>query len=98
VFAKMSANYSADLTSRVEPCVFGGAPDCSQCGCAASMGMHWVRGVNVVGGLKVGHFMGTSIKIGLMMNRAKSSAHKPARWTPGTRRRSGDDALIQIES
>jgi len=98
VFAKMSANYSADLTSRVEPCVFGGTPDCSQCGCAASMGMHWVRGVNVVGGLKVGHFMGTSIKIGLLMNRAKSSAHKPARWTPGTRRRSGDDALIQIES
>jgi MoaA/NifB/PqqE/SkfB family radical SAM enzyme len=98
VFAKMSANYSADLTSRVEPCVFGGTPDCSQCGCAASMGMHWVRGVNVVGGLKVGHFMGTSIKIGLLMNRAKSSAHKPARWTPGTRRRRGDDALIQIES
>jgi len=98
VFAKMSANYSADLTSRVEPCVFGGTPDCSQCGCAASMGMHWVRGVNVVGGLKVGHFMGTSIKVGLLMNRLKSSAHKPARWTPGARRPSGDDALVQIES
>ena len=41
VFAKMSANYSADLKSRVEPCVFGGTPDCSQCGCAASLGMHW---------------------------------------------------------
>jgi sulfatase maturation enzyme AslB (radical SAM superfamily) len=26
VFAKMSANYSADLRSRVEPCVFGGSP------------------------------------------------------------------------
>jgi MoaA/NifB/PqqE/SkfB family radical SAM enzyme len=98
VFAKMSANYSADLTSRVEPCVFGGTPDCSQCGCAASMGMHWVRGVNVVGGLKVGHFMGTSIKIGLLMNRLKSSAHKPDRWTPGAHRPSGDDALVQIES
>jgi MoaA/NifB/PqqE/SkfB family radical SAM enzyme len=32
LFSKMSANYSADLQSRVEPCVFGGAPDCSQCG------------------------------------------------------------------
>jgi organic radical activating enzyme len=98
VFAKMSANYSADLTSRVEPCVFGGAPDCSQCGCAASMGMHWVRGVKVAGGLKVGHFIGSSVKVGLLMNRLKSSRHKPARWTGGTRRSSGDDGLIEIES
>ncbi len=44
VFSKMSANYSADLESRVEPCVFGGTPDCSQCGCAISSGLHWVRG------------------------------------------------------
>ena len=98
LFSKMSANYSADLKSRVEPCVFGGTPDCSQCGCAASMGMHWVRGVNVLAGLKVGHFMGSSIKIGLLMNRLRSSGHKPARWTPGARRSNGDDALVQIES
>ena len=49
VFAKMSANYSADLRSRVEPCVFGGSPDCSQCGCAVSSGLHWVRTVKVAG-------------------------------------------------
>ena len=35
-FAKMSVNYSADLTTRVEPCVFGGSPDCTRCGCAAT--------------------------------------------------------------
>jgi MoaA/NifB/PqqE/SkfB family radical SAM enzyme len=98
VFAKMSANYSADLSSRVEPCVFGGTPDCSQCGCAASMGMHWVRGVKVAGGVKVGHFIGSSVKVGLLMNRLKSSAHKPARWTDRPRRSSGDDALVEIES
>lgn len=98
VFAKMSANYSADLTSRVEPCVFGGTPDCSQCGCAASMGMHWVRGVKVAGGLKVGHFIGSSVKVGLLANRLKSSTHKPARWTGGARRSSGDDGLVEIES
>jgi MoaA/NifB/PqqE/SkfB family radical SAM enzyme len=98
VFAKMSANYSADLTSRVEPCVFGGTPDCSQCGCAASMGMHWVRNVKVAGGLKVGHFIGSSVKIGLLMNRLKSSTHKPGRWTGGASRSGGDDALVQIES
>jgi organic radical activating enzyme len=98
VFAKMSANYSADLESRVEPCVFGGTPDCSQCGCAASMGMHWVRGVKVGAGLKVGHFIGTSVKIGMLMNRLKSRPHTPARWTPGAGRQTDDDSLVQIES
>jgi MoaA/NifB/PqqE/SkfB family radical SAM enzyme len=98
VFAKMSANYSADLTSRVEPCVFGGTPDCSQCGCAASMGMHWVRTVKVAGSLKVGHFMGASIKVGLLMNKLKPQPAKPTRWTPGAPRPSGEDALVQIQS
>jgi MoaA/NifB/PqqE/SkfB family radical SAM enzyme len=98
VFAKMSANYSADLESRVEPCVFGGTPDCSQCGCAASMGMHWVRGVKVAGGLKVGHFIGTSVKIGLLMNRLKSRTHRPARWTPGAGPQSDENSRVQIES
>ncbi len=98
VFAKMSANYSADLESRVEPCVFGGTPDCSQCGCAASMGMHWVRGYPVAAGLKVGHFIGASVKIGLLMNRLKSRPARPPRWTPGAPPRSGEDALVQIGS
>src|SRR5438045_498447 len=28
MFSKMSTNYSADLSTRVEPCIFGGDPDC----------------------------------------------------------------------
>jgi organic radical activating enzyme len=96
VFAKMSANYSADLVSRVEPCVFGGVPDCSQCGCAASMGMHMVREVKVAAGLKVGHFIGASISTGRLMNRLKSRPDRTARWTPG-RQGSDEDALVQIE-
>ena len=98
LFAKMSANYSADLESRVEPCVFGGNPDCSQCGCAASTGFHWVRGVGVAGGLKVDHFIGGSVKFGAMMNRLRSRTAKPTRWTPGGPTRTTDDALVQIES
>lgn len=96
VFAKMSANYSADLDSRVEPCVFGGTPDCSQCGCAASMGMHWVRTVPVAAGLKVGHFIGASVKVGLLVNRLRSGPAR-SRWTPGAPRPSGEDALVQIQ-
>jgi MoaA/NifB/PqqE/SkfB family radical SAM enzyme len=99
LFSKMSANYSADFETRVEPCVFGGTPDCSQCGCAASSGLHWVRGVKVVGPIKVGHFIGGSVKIGLMMNRLRSRAAKPTRWNPsGTSGNPKDDKLVQIQS
>jgi len=80
VFAKMSANYSADLKTRVEPCVFGGTPDCSQCGCAASTGLHWVRSIKVAGPLKVGHFIGGSVKVGRFVNRFRPRAPQSPRW------------------
>jgi MoaA/NifB/PqqE/SkfB family radical SAM enzyme len=98
LFAKMSANYSADFKTRVEPCVFGGTPDCSQCGCAASMGMHWVRGAKVVGPVKVGHFIRGSVKTGLLMNRFRSRRARPSRWTAQAASQSSkDDKLIQIQ-
>jgi MoaA/NifB/PqqE/SkfB family radical SAM enzyme len=79
-FAKMSTNYSADLTSRVEPCVFGGSPDCSQCGCAASTGLHWVGEVRIAGSLKVRHMMRGSIRAGVLANRLAGRSDQPARW------------------
>ncbi len=99
LFAKMSANFSADFETRVEPCVFGGTPDCSQCGCAASSGLHWIRGIKLAGPVKVDHFISTSVKIGLMMNRLRSRAARPARWNPpDTSPDSKNDKLIQIQS
>ena len=80
LFSKMSANYSADLETRVEPCVFGGTPDCSQCGCAASSGLHWIRTEKVVGPLRVGHFVGASVRIGTLLNRIRKQSSQPARW------------------
>jgi len=41
-FARVSANYTADLKTRVAPCVFGGDPECSECGCAISSALHWI--------------------------------------------------------
>jgi hypothetical protein len=98
LFAKMSANYSADFETRVEPCVFGGTPDCSQCGCAASSGLHWIRGIKVAGPVKVDHFIGSSVKIGLMANRLRSRAAQPKRWNPSdTSPDPKNDKLIQIQ-
>lgn len=97
VFAKMSANYSADLKTHVEPCIFGGTPDCSQCGCSISTGLHWVRSVNVAGPLKVDHFMSGSVKIGLLMNRLRSRAGRPSRWGSNTPNPDQKNEFVQIQ-
>jgi hypothetical protein len=60
----MSTNYSADLETRVEPCVFGGNPDCSQCGCAISSGLHWLKDFRLGGLVKLDHIVATSVSIG----------------------------------
>lgn len=39
IFAQTTHTISADLKSKITPCQFGGNPDCSQCGCFASMGL-----------------------------------------------------------
>jgi MoaA/NifB/PqqE/SkfB family radical SAM enzyme len=98
LFAKMSANYSADFQTRVEPCVFGGTPDCSQCGCAASSGFHWVKGVKLAGPIRLNHFIGSSVKIGLMMNRLRSRSTRPNRWGgPPSTAQTKDNPLVQIK-
>jgi MoaA/NifB/PqqE/SkfB family radical SAM enzyme len=98
LFAKMSANYSADFETRVEPCVFGGTPDCSQCGCAASSGLHWVKNIKAVGPVKMDHFIGSSVKIGLLVNRLRSRAAQPGRWKPpGSAIQAKKDMLVQIK-
>ena len=99
LFSKMSANYSADFETRVEPCVFGGTPDCSQCGCAASSGLHWIRSVKVAGPLSVGHFVGASVGIGTLLNRLQKRPSRPPRWTPAPPTPpSSPKALIQIDT
>lgn len=95
VFAKMSVNYSADLRSRVEPCVFGGSPDCSQCGCAISMGLHWVRDLKVAGPVKVNHFIEGSLNVGRMVNRIRTGQPTPSRWDSDVATAQRND-LVQI--
>lgn len=95
-FSKMSVNYSADLQSRIEPCVFGGAPDCSQCGCAISSGLHWIRSVKLAGPLQVGHLVQGSIRIGRLTNRFRRRSTLPSRWSAGADQKA-EIELVQIE-
>jgi MoaA/NifB/PqqE/SkfB family radical SAM enzyme len=96
LFAKMSANYSADLETRVEPCVFGGTPNCAECGCAASSGLHWIRTVKVAGPLRVGHFVSSSVGVGSLVNRLRRGAPKPTRWNSSGPQNGKKPELVQI--
>lgn len=97
LFSKMSANYSADLKSRVEPCVFGGTPDCSQCGCSISGALHWIRTIKLAGPVKIDHFVRGSIGIGLLANRLRLHSTRPARWQAGAPKVKHQEGLIQIQ-
>jgi MoaA/NifB/PqqE/SkfB family radical SAM enzyme len=70
-FSKLSVNYSADLKTRVEPCFFGGEPDCSQCGCAVSTGLHWLQQRPLTLGLTVGHLLNASVAVGRLSRHAR---------------------------
>jgi MoaA/NifB/PqqE/SkfB family radical SAM enzyme len=98
LFSKMSLNYSADLKTRVEPCVFGGNPDCSQCGCAASIGLHSVKSVRVVGSLKLDHLIRLSAAVGTWINRFQGRQDTPRRWRARSGQPSGGPVLVQIGS
>jgi organic radical activating enzyme len=75
VFALTTQTLSADLKTKVLPCQYGGNPDCSSCGCVASMGLAAVAAHRLGGVIPVGLIFKASIKIG--QARAKRSA--PAR-------------------
>lgn len=68
-FTRFSINYSADLKTEVQPCFFGGNPDCSRCGCAVSAGLHRVHEKPLAMGLKAGHLMDASLAVGRLFER-----------------------------
>jgi MoaA/NifB/PqqE/SkfB family radical SAM enzyme len=97
LFSRMSTNYSADLQTRVEPCVFGGTPDCSQCGCSISSGLHWIRNVNIAGPLKIGHVVRASLAVGSTVGKMRRNSETPERWQAGAHFSTARETLVQIE-
>jgi organic radical activating enzyme len=97
VFSKMSLNYSADLRTHVEPCVFGGNPDCSQCGCSISSALHWVRDLKVVGPLKVGHLVQGSLAVGSAVKKFRHDRDAANRWQ-GVRLSNDKTPLVHIHA
>src|SRR5499425_2619327 len=64
VFALTTQTLSADLKTKITPCQFGGNPDCTSCGCIASMFLTSLAAHKLGGILPLGTILKGSIKIG----------------------------------
>jgi MoaA/NifB/PqqE/SkfB family radical SAM enzyme len=71
IFARTTSTISADLTTKITPCQFGGAPDCSNCGCIASAGLAAVARHKLFGVVPVGSIFAGSLKVGEGMRRLR---------------------------
>lgn len=73
VFAQSTCTVSADLKTRITPCQFGGDPDCSQCGCIASMALAGV-GHKKFANFELGSIMRASNAVGRVVESLRASA------------------------
>ena len=64
IFAKTTACVSSDLKRAITPCQYGGDPDCTQCGCMASVGLQAVGEYRLGGVIPVGRIFDASLKVG----------------------------------
>ena len=71
VFARTTTTISADLTTKITPCQFGGAPDCENCGCLASAGLAAVARHQILGVIPIAPLVTGSLKIGERLRRMR---------------------------
>jgi MoaA/NifB/PqqE/SkfB family radical SAM enzyme len=71
VFARTTMSVSADLTTRITPCQFGGTPDCANCGCIASAGLAAVARHQLFGFIPVGAIFTRSVRLGEQVRRLR---------------------------
>jgi MoaA/NifB/PqqE/SkfB family radical SAM enzyme len=74
IFAQTTTCVSADFERHIEPCQFGGTPDCSSCGCIASAGLGAVGRYRLPGGVQVGTIFEHSLNIGRAVRRVRERA------------------------
>ncbi len=82
IFARTTLTVSSDLKTRVTPCQFGGTPDCSQCGCIASMVLAAVGHHKVLPGVSAGQlfFLSDLIGKGVSKFRYSSEGEEPGAY------------------
>lgn len=73
IFAQTTATISADLKTRITPCQFGGDPDCSQCGCVASMALAGLGDKKIGAGVPVRTVFTVSNGIGNVVKKLRAA-------------------------
>jgi hypothetical protein len=71
-FSRLTNTISADLETRIEPCQFGGTPDCSQCGCLATMGLEAVLNYRLPVGVRIRTIFDASMAVGETVRRGRT--------------------------
>jgi MoaA/NifB/PqqE/SkfB family radical SAM enzyme len=74
VFAQTTTCVSADFEKQITPCQFGGAPDCSNCGCIASAALKAVGRHRLPLGIPIGTIFGGSLRVGNAVRRLREPA------------------------
>jgi len=74
IFAKTTGCVSADFTTPITPCQFGGQPDCSNCGCMASAGLAAVGRHRLPLGVRVQTLFDASLTVGALVRKMRAPA------------------------
>jgi len=64
IFAQATVCISADLTTRISPCQFGGRSVCAECGCVASGGLASFANYKLAGLVQISDVFSLSRRIG----------------------------------
>jgi len=75
IFAKTTACLSADLKKAITPCQYGGDPDCTQCGCMASVGLAALGDYKLGGVLPLRTIFKGSFRVGAAAQRLRGEAN-----------------------
>lgn len=77
IFAQTTACLSADLEKPITPCQFGGNPDCTQCGCMASVGLSAVGRYRLAGVLPLSTIFTGSLAVGRAARALRGGQPRP---------------------
>jgi sulfatase maturation enzyme AslB (radical SAM superfamily) len=69
IFARTTTCVSADLKQPISPCQYGGDPDCTQCGCMASVGFEALGKHKLGGVIPLKSIMHASFNVGRIVGR-----------------------------
>jgi len=85
IFAQTTHTISADFKTKITPCQFGGDPDCSQCGCMASMALAAVGEHRLGGLIPVKHIFQASFAVGRLFEKKEAPDAAVTEPKPKTR-------------